>query len=404
MAALPIMALAVAFALIVIYGLGWALGQQGRISGTGGGGPDVTDPVPETTPSGQDLRATFPDLIAFVEQARGKRFQQAPTLFGVDDAQFTAIGSRLLVAGSVDAQVMALRFTALGLLPLPDWQTPLTQLLVTNGKVLSDPDRGRIDVREELMDPASPYLRAEVVRQLARVLDVQVAKASPATLPTIASEGHFARVALAQGSAELVVSQYREHFDAATKRLYAAEARAVQDELGAAGTNPLVLANVYPQIVGAPVVRDQVSTGGPNVLATLLDAPNYPSAALLAGRLSLDAPVFTPMTPKADGPSLADGSFGAADLIFALRSANSEDAAVVTRNWGGGWFQLWSGDGDQTCIRFRVAGSTDAKTQALAVLLQPWADTVGATLAQPTDPHVPDPRHRVVEVTRCGGG
>ena len=412
--ALPLLALAAVFALIITLGLGWALGRENRqvvrVPPTEDTTPEATTAPPSstsssttTTPVARPLSSTFASLVAFVERTRGHRFVTAPSIGAVSDQDFAQRAARLLTSRSDGLTNAAARYTALGIMRDADWETPLGAMLVTQPALL-DRTADRVIVRTADEERDDAYVRTEVVRQLARLLDVQLfprvvtATAVPTPID-IGEEATFARTALAAGSAERVAEHYRETFDVAAQLAYRARQDAVAQTLASVANRGLLTVADGPARLATPIVERLVTTGGVAALDAAFTTPPTTSAALFAGDLTPGPVLVTVGAPAANGPVLAQGTLGAADLESTVSETRTAGSAAVGALWRGGRYVIWRSPNRQPCIRFRVVGATDATTTAMLAPLEEWVTQSAGQVAL-----VHDATGRlVVEASRCAG-
>ena len=401
--ALPVLAVAVAFALVITLGLGWALGRENRtvvrVEDTQDTTPPASSSVPTPTTTQPGLSSDFADLVAFVERARGRRFQTAPSIGGVSDTDFARTAARQLdtIGSALDTAVA--RYEALGLVANGDWSTPLGARLGTRPALL-DVAQSRVVVRNVALLRDDAYDRADVVRQLARLLDAQVFRLAAPMASDIGDEATFARKALLAGSAERIVGAYEQTLTAPERSALAGRRNAVTSALGSVANASLLTVDAFPTTLGTPLVEGLVAARGVSVLDAAFGAPPRQSAGMLAGSLAAGPAPRAVSAPLASGPLLAQGSFGAADLALLLGLRTAATAAPIGTHWGGARYVVWRGSTRRPCIRIRLVGRDPAGTAFLASAVSTWARAKQATVEEAPEPGSPD-GHGVLQITRC---
>jgi len=401
--ALPVLAVAVAFALVITLGLGWALGRENRtvvrVEDTQDTTPTASSSVPTPTTTQPALSADFAHLVAFVERARGRRFQTAPSIGGLSDTDFARTAARQLdsIAGALDTAVA--RYEALGLVADGDWSTPLGAMLGSRPALL-DVARSRVVVRTVALLRDDPYDRADVVRQLARLLDAQVFHLATPLASDIGEEATFGRTALLAGSAERITAEFEQSLTLPERSALATRRSAITSGLRSVANASLLTVDAFPVQVGAPVVEGLVASRGVSVLDAAFGAPPRQSAGVLAGSPAAGPAPRAVSAPLASGPVLAQGSFGAADLALVLGLRTAATAAPIGTHWGGARYVVWRGSTRRPCIRIRLVGQDPAGTAFLASAVSTWAKAEHATVEEASEPGSPD-GHGVLQITRC---
>ena len=138
-----IIALALVFAAIVTYGLGWALEREGqRLSGRANDNPPPTSETTVPPVDGRRLASMLDDLITFVEQDRGHEFLARPVVRSASDQEFEELMRTYLSANSDQFEAQATRAELMGVTGAADWRASLEPLEVDLADAGLDPATG----------------------------------------------------------------------------------------------------------------------------------------------------------------------------------------------------------------------------------------------------------------------
>lgn len=352
--------------------------------------------TPEEAPTVEEV---LDDLIAFVEQERGRPFRSRPLVEVVPDDQFEADLQEQLDGDRPEIEADETLYRALGII---------------------DPDAVLFDVFQDLLDAsalgfydseteellvrgaaATPFVRQVIVHELTHALDDQYFELDRPDLEDAPDDVDLAFTALVEGSARVVETRY-------TESLTPDEQVEALDEALQFGLDPsllslplgLIAVVQVPYVFGEPFVQGLVDDGGPGAVdAAYGEPPATTEQVIDPARYADGQPGVEVTPPPADGEVVDEGTLGAAGLAAVLDEVGAITGSVdeAVDGWGGDAFVAWRDADDRSCIRMRVAGDTAADEAELQSAFEDWAgrgdDTIVST--------VPADGRSLVEVTSC---
>lgn len=360
---------------LLAMGVAWALSpaDQGQEVVVGGGAtgnpntpPSTEDPGPPDPPD--ELEALVEELSGFVEQQRGREFEEPVEVEVLDDTEFE---DRLLEDFDEDLDEIEEsgdELTALGFLePGTDYAEEQRGLLGAAVVGFYDPETGELVVRGAEL---SPYVRITIVHELVHALDDQHFELDRPEYDEAESEVGLGFSAVVEGTATVVEEAYRATLTPQEQAEAEAEEQALG--LGIDADIPLVLIDLLtaPYVVGEAFVGELLEAGGADELAEAFEDPPSTSEQLLeperylAGEEAVEV-----QAPPADGEVFDEGAFGAL-LLAVLLGTTASDPAI--EGWGGDHYVAWY-EGEQTCLRTAFVGDTDQDTAEIADALGDWA-------------------------------
>ena len=351
---------------------------------------DGAAPSAADTAAARDLEAVLPELISFVEQARGLPFRRPPKVKLLSDADFV----KLLTEGDPDATDEPFDDeTFLGLmraLGLVEGDVDLDA--VADQEI--DSVVGFYDDRTKVLyargiEP-TPFVKLVLVHELTHALDDQHFRLDRPDLDD--DEAAMAFSALVEGDATWVEDRW---FESRTDE----EQDAISEEEDAGGPSSGGEPSVFDRLFGFPY------SVGPDFVAAVRDA---------GGQARLDAAFATPpvtteqvlhperflagegakdvASPAADGRRVDEGVIGEAVLYLILDGAVDNGVAKrASEGWGGDRYVAWRAGG-KVCVRFNVVTDTSRDMTELVSALRSWAGKHTGATVRGTDP---------VSVTNC---
>jgi hypothetical protein len=379
-------------------------GAPGAPATPGNPGPSTTAPASTSglpqgpAPTAAEVQARFDLLVLFVEQQRGVTFTAEPTLVLVADADFAA---RLADVVEPDRPVVERRGALLQAMTVVangvDLVDARNQILVNETVARYDPATKTILVRAL---PLTLLTDAQLVRELTRALDDQVAGLARPQYATEPAELAFTFAAVVAGDASRVVSAWVATLAADQQAALTTLNEQVLAKSRPAGLNPAIVDLVDgPGAVGAPFVS-QVLAQAPDRFATLFTTPPTSSAQLLHidRFLAGDEPVDVD-PPEADGDVVDQGVFGEQLTALVLSDSVSPDAArEAADGWMGDSYVRWQVGGGGSCIRIHYVLDSMDEAQELYDAFTTWARTRGGAEVDEGSGRLPE-----FEVTSCGG-
>jgi len=353
-------------------------------------GHDPSAPGADPEQLARPLEEVLPEIIAFVEAARGHEFLTEPVVEAVPDAEFE---DRLAQTSEADEASLEEDQTALRAQGIIEPDTDLVD--ATRAAGASGVLGFYQPTTEELLvkgDVVTPLVQAVIAHELTHALDDQLFDLERIeVLAERPDESAFGLVSVVEGTARWVEQQYRDQMTPEEQAAAAAE----ELQLGMDQTQtlldlpiPLLVQSQVPYAVGARFVEAVVAEGGLDLLDVAVQRPPTTSEQVLdaAQFLARDpaAPVPAPR-PEAGGTVVDEGAFGAVDVRMLEVVGDPLSAATALTGelapidgFGGGRFVSWTSAAGDDCITFHVGGATAAGTTEVRQVLTEWAGTVAA--------------------------
>lgn len=320
------------------------------------------------------------DLAAFVEEARGHRFDH-PVAVDFLTAEAYAERTRSDTDELDDAALEAVEqseafLRALGLVTGDvDLVEAGNDISDTGTLAFYDPDTERVVVRGTEVDAP---LAVTLVHELTHVLQDQAFDLRDLDDPSASSGELFAYRALVEGDAVRIETRYVEE-ELSDEEVAALDATSQEDLAAIDGEGiPEALQAVFglPYALGESFVRVLEEEGGAALVDEAFEDPPTTEEELLDPLRFLGEEdvldVEAPLAP--DGATIIErGDFGAASLYLVLaQRIDPIQALDAATGWGGDAYVDFEAD-DRTCIAVVVTGDDAAETEQLAVALEAWA-------------------------------
>jgi hypothetical protein len=352
-----------------------AIGLVAVLTGGSRGGATLKEPALGPTGTAVPLAAraaldaVLPELMRFVEEARGLEFRRPVNLQLLDDDAFRrrirTITRRSLVEGNRRLRVLK----AFGLVP-PDADLSRAQRDAGVGVLgLYDPDTNRLVVRGK--EP-TPLVRSVIVHELTHALQDQHFNLARVGAQRGGSAQGYSGVV--EGDASRIEDRYVDSLSAEDQQLYELEAASLEAG-GSGGTPAAVSAFVaFPYRFGAQFTADLVERSGQAALDAAFDEPPRTAEQLMhtdafvAGEAGRTVP-----EPEADRRALLTDTLGEFGLRVLLTDVVAEDeVARAAEGWGGDRYVVWL-DRARNCARLHVVMDTPEDGQELLAALRAWA-------------------------------
>jgi hypothetical protein len=386
-------------------------GSTPSTPGGGGGGATPGPSTPPSTapasssglptgpsPSPAEVQARVDLLVPFVEQRRGVTFTTKPPVVLVPDTDFAAKLTAALeperpVVERRSALLQAMAVVANGV----DLVEARNQILANETVAFYDPATKSVLVRAL---PLTSLTDAQLVRELTRAIDDQVAGLARPQYATDPSEHAFTFAAVVAGDAARIRDAWVATLPSDQQASYTALVQQVQSKSRPAGMNAAIIDLVDgPATVGLPFVQ-QVVTKAPDRFATLFTTPPTSTAQLLhVDRfLAGDEPEAVD-PPDAEGDVVDQGAFG--EQLTALVLADSIAPAIAREaadGWKGDAYVRWQSGGAGSCVRIHYVMDSLDEAQQLYDAFTAWARTRGGAEVDAGSGKVPE-----LQITSCGG-
>ncbi|HEX2054707.1 MAG TPA: hypothetical protein VHJ78_13415 [Actinomycetota bacterium] len=344
-------------ALVLAAGAVWFLAENET-------GLPKPEPNTESSPS---IASVIPELSAFVERARGRRFLEEVKVRVLSEPMFNEELEKMAPNPEEVARSQAV-LTVLGLLPP---ETDFAALLAASDQPtvgFYDPANKELVTRAEV----TPFLRRVLVHELTHALDDQHFGIGRGIA---GDEAAAAFKSLIEGSAIRVERLYVSSLPAAVQDQIQEEEERIR-----AGTEvPPAVEQLlgFPYVFGPAFVEALLREGADRLDQAFSSPPTSSEQVLDPARyLSGDAPrVVT--TPRAEGAAIDDGEIGPLLLRLLLDSrldpAVAEEAAT---GWDGDRYVTWRSPDGRTCLRAQFAVDAPEDASQLQSALAQWVSRV----------------------------
>lgn len=372
---------------------------------------DPTDPNASTTvPPTTTPKATVPDsviqaevdaLIPWIEQNRGLRFAEKPTVTVLPPAQFDELLLDKVDEDKALVERQTVMLQAMGFIPLgTDLLAVQKDLLAAGVAGFYDPDSKELVVEGVEIDEAA---RETLLHELVHALQDQTFDLARPEYDERKDEISFGLSAVAEGDARRMEALWEIGLPPDRRAQLEQENEDAADQAAAQMENvPPVLLQmlVAPYDLGEPLTTDIADNDGQAALDELFATPPDTSEQVMHGdKLDAREPrvEVTPPEPDPGFEMVDDGVFGELTtrlLIAPIVGQMSGERAAT--GWGGDWYVSWLGgdDGKTPCARVDWKTDTPTDLDELSKALQQWAERMPqATVENPT--------RDLVRVTSC---
>lgn len=325
------------------------------------------------------------DMVAFVEEASGRTFNEPPVIVAQNTVDFEAGLAEMVAENMADAadniDTTARTYQALGLSDqTPDELLANIEAVVGSSEVIGgyyDPDVDKLYVPVD--GEASGLFRSVLVHELVHALDDQYIDLAQIIADIennpLETETNFALQAVVEGRATAVQGQWM------TTNSIIPDQPEITPEMEA--VPPIILNNMTsPYLFGSGLVQAEGGAASTWELYDNLPASSeeimFPAGS--TGGAAEPEEVVDLAAPTADGPELATYEFGAVSLaLWLLSDSLQPDPAVANRaimaadGWAGGHLVLW-GDEAESCVRIALAADSDTELTEIETAVQGWVD------------------------------
>ena len=350
------------------------------------------------TPSGPtpaavgEVERAIPELMAFVEQARGLRFKQKPVVQLLPDREFE---QRLLEDDAADEESLADDEAYLGLLRalgLVEGDLDLDEVSEEQAHDIVGFYDAHADTLFVRGTTLTPYVKEVLVHELTHALEDQLFDLDRESLN---DDDAAAFAALVEGSALVVEKRW---FDsrppAEQEEIEAAEGSGDPEGVTLPGQDVFDQLLSFPYEVGPRFVDAVLAAGQQSRLDEAFRVPPVTSEQVLHPERFLAGEGARPVAdPSPDGPEIERGSLGELGLLLVVDGAVEHGSALrAAAGWGGDRYVLWK-DGARSCLRWNLVMDTARDTNEALAALRAWAGDHRGASVRGLDPIV---------VTSCG--
>ncbi len=321
----------------------------------------------EPLPCPDDVAVEICEAADFVQQARGRPFQEFPQVELLDGDAFGAELTNDLADARDEIESNGTVLAALGLIDddLDLYET--FETLLDAGVVgFYRPESGQLVVRGGDFDL---YRQLVLVHELVHAFDDQW---HDLDRDFEHSDADYGFAAVVEGNASRVESEWRAQLTAAE------QATLADQELSAVRPEDLIRIQSVPQAVlalqfspysdGEIFVADLVARGGEAAVDNALDTPPSSSEQILHPELigRPEGEVVTVAPPRPEADRLSDGTLG--ELVIGLWLGRSAAAG-----WGGDAYAVWDDDGTR-CLTVDIAADDATDLAEIAEAARRWAE------------------------------
>jgi hypothetical protein len=332
--------------------------------------------APDTVPGpgATDLERALPELLRFVQDARGLPFRRPVEVTLLDDDAFRKrlLGEEMKQSKE-DAEKLLTTQRVLQGLGLLDKDVDLSKAVRSlYGAAVAgfyDTETDDLVVRGEHL---SPSIRTTLVHELTHALQDQHFDIDRKDFDDRDDEAADGLQGIVEGDAVRIERLYQDTLSDAERK------QAEQEELVAgAGIDPdlppvLLQLVAFPYLVGPEFTTDVVRRAGQARLDQAFADPPTTTEALLhpdrfvSGAGVAPLPVDDPH-PAGKAKAIDQGVLGELGLLLVLNASGVSGRAAAD-GWGGDRYVAWR-DGDDTCVRVTVAMDSPADTTELRAAL-----------------------------------
>jgi hypothetical protein len=386
--------LTIATALLLLAGVLSAIGvatrrppepQRAAITGR------TIEVAPDTVPAAgaDELERALPGLMQFVQNARGLSFQHPVKVTLLDDAAFRQrlLGEELRESKEAAKELETTQrvLQGLGLLDKDvDLAKAVRSLYGSAVAGFYDSDKDDLVVRGERL---SPGVRTTLVHELTHALQDQHFDIDRKDLRDRDDEAADGLQGIVEGDAVRIERMYQATLSGEERKQ-----QELEELAAASGIDPdlppvLLQLVAFPYLVGPEFTTDVVRRAGQTRLDQAFADPPTTSEQLLHPDRYVSGDAVAPITVESPGPpgkakAIDRGVLGELGLILVLNTSGVSGRDAAT-GWGGDRYVAWR-DGDDTCVRVRVAMDSKADTDELrAALRRLQAEREGVNVTGP---------------------
>ncbi|HET9443479.1 MAG TPA: hypothetical protein VFO65_09150 [Acidimicrobiales bacterium] len=394
---LAVLGLSLVVAVVLVAGAVASFVMSSRDDDGGGGDlrgrTAVYSPDQQPAAGASEVERTLPELMRFVEQARGLQFKEPVKVTLLGDRAFRARlrGDDVSAQDEEDIRTTQRVLQALGLIESDvDLGSAVESLLGSAVAGFYDPEDDDLVVRGEDLTASR---KVTLVHELTHALQDQHFDIEGRELDERDDESADGLTALVEGDAVRIELMYLESLPLAEQKAFETEESALG--AGISPSTPRVLLELLgvPYSVGPDLVDALLGAGGQSRLDAAFGDPPTTSEQLLhpeaylAGQGAVEVPA-----PRPEGDKIDEGVLGEVGLILFLREGVGSGAIAAAEGWGGDRYVAWR-DGDRACVRTVIAMDTPADATELRRALDRMArQDDGLTVRG----------REVITVTSCG--
>jgi hypothetical protein len=344
--------------------------EPGRVDASELPGAQTISVTPDGGPTGLtgvagEIAAAMPQLMRFVETARGLTFSEPVEVTLLPDDSFRARVAALSdddEEASAEIEDSGRVLHALGLLEEG------VDLEAAGDKLLGDAVAGFYDTEADDLvvrgEALTPYVKLTFVHELTHALQDQHFDLDRDDIDDRDDEASQGFTAIIEGDAVRIEEQFLDTLSDDEQK--AAEQEEIEAASAIDPSIPRILFELvgFPYIVGPPFTKAVVSASGQARLDELFRDPPTTSEQLLHPELFL-ADGEEPRDvddPEPDGDEIDAGVLGELGLLLIFqRTLEGSQARAAAVGWGGDRYVAWR-DGDETCVRTNLV--TDSAADA----------------------------------------
>ena len=327
--------------------------------------PPGLDPTVEVLACPAEVEQVICDAATFVQQARGRPFQEFPSVELLADAEFDIALLDDFASFEDDLLEYERLLKGLGLIPENlDMVQAFRDLLESGVVGFYDPDTRRLVVRG---GDFNLYGQLVLVHELVHAFDDQWFDLSRDDFPN--ADAEYGYLAVIEGNASWVEELWRAALSPQEQTMLSAQ------ELDALSPEDIQRILALPQVLlalqasayvdGEIFVDSLLDSGGVAAVDEAFSEPPISSESVLHPDLDPAAlEVVDVAPPPADGETLDDGVLG--ELV--VRQWLGQQAAA---GWGGDAYVVYSAGG-QTCLRVDLAADTPTDLIEMENAISGW--------------------------------
>jgi hypothetical protein len=315
------------------------------------------DPPPQLPGADAELAAALPEMMRFIEQARGLTFKRPVKVTLLGDEAFRA---RLRDADRPDDEDRERTKTTERVLQAYGLLDRDVDLEKATESLLGDAVLGYYDTEEDDLvvrgEELTPYVRSTFVHELTHALQDQWFDLDREDIDERDDEASTAFTSVIEGDAVRIEQQYLDSLPEEQQK------QAEMEELAGGGIDPgvprILLELIgFPYAAGPQFANEVVAKAGqPRLDEAFRNPPTtteeimHPEVFLAGGK---PKPVTEPKPDKGE-EAIDEGVLGEYGLLLVLsRFVDLQEVLPAVHGWGGDRYVAWR-DGNRTCARTNV--------------------------------------------------